>query len=143
MSSGNLELVVNREYLYILKIYFIEVQLIYSVVLISAVQQSDSVIHIYIYILFHYGLSQDTEFPVLYSRTLLFIPPIYNSLHLLMPHSQPFPLPPPSSLATTSLFSMSVSLLLFHRQVHLCHTLDSTCKWQHMVFVFLFLTYFT
>ena len=38
---------------------FIEVELIYNVVLISAVQQSDSVIHIYIlfHILFHYGLS--------------------------------------------------------------------------------------
>ena len=31
------------------KIYFIEVLLTYNVVLISAVQQSDSVIHIYIY----------------------------------------------------------------------------------------------
>ena len=49
-------------------VYFIEVYLIYSGVLIFAVQQSDSVIHIYIYlyiyiythilihILFHYGL---------------------------------------------------------------------------------------
>ena len=43
-------------------LFFIEVQLIYSVVLISAVQQSDSVIHIYTFffnILFHYGLSQE------------------------------------------------------------------------------------
>ena len=43
------------------KNYFIEVYLIYNVVLISAVEQSDSVIHIYI-ILFHYSLSQQTEF---------------------------------------------------------------------------------
>ena len=46
-------------------IFPIEVQLIYNVVLIIAVQKNDSVIHIYIYILFHilfhYGLSQDTE----------------------------------------------------------------------------------
>ena len=43
---------------------FIEVQLTYNVVLISAVQQSDSVIHVYIlfHILFHYGLSQDFSF---------------------------------------------------------------------------------
>ena len=51
-----------------LKIYFIEVLLTYNVVLMSAVQQRDSVIHIYIhiyvyiYILFHiaftYGLLQ-------------------------------------------------------------------------------------
>ena len=39
-----------------------------NVVLISAVQQSDSVIHTYMYldmlfhVLFHYGLSQDTEY---------------------------------------------------------------------------------
>ena len=33
--------------------------MIYNIVFISAVQQSDSVLHIYI--LFHYGLSQDIE----------------------------------------------------------------------------------
>ena len=95
----------------------------HSVVLISTVQQSDSVIHIYILFhpLFHYGLSQDIEFPVLfpvlYSRTLLFIHSIniYNSLHLLIPYSHSIPLPPPSPLATTGLFSMSVSLFLFSR----------------------------
>ena len=45
--------------------YFIEVWLIYNAVLISAAQQSDSVIHvIYIlfHILFHYGISQDIEY---------------------------------------------------------------------------------
>ena len=42
------------------KNYFIEVQLIYNVVLISAVQESDSVM--YINILPQYGLSQDTEY---------------------------------------------------------------------------------
>ena len=46
----------------------IGVQLIYSVVFISAVQQNDSVIHIYIYIyfffyiFFHYRLFQDIEY---------------------------------------------------------------------------------
>ena len=42
------------------KFFVIYVQLIYKVVLISAVQQSDSVIHIYtffFYILFYDGLS--------------------------------------------------------------------------------------
>ena len=49
-------------------IYFIDVWLIYNVVLISIRQQSDSVIyvHTYIYILFHmfsyYDLSQDVEY---------------------------------------------------------------------------------
>ena len=37
-------------------------------------------------------------------------------------------------MVTTSLFSMSIILFL----VRLCAILDSTCKWHHMVFVFLF-----
>ena len=52
---------------------------------------------------------------VLYSKTLLFICFIYNSLHLLIPNSQSISPLPFSSLATTSLISMSLSLFLFHR----------------------------
>ena len=75
----------------------------------------------------------------LHSGTLLFIHPKCNSL---------FTAPDPSlsllhPLATPGLSSTSVSLFLFCLWVHLCHVLDSTCKWYHMVFVFLFLTYFT
>ena len=68
------------------KTYFTEVQLIYNVVLISAVQRSDSVIHIYIvfHILFHYGLSQDIE----HSSLCYTVGPCYNSLHLLIPDFQ-------------------------------------------------------
>ena len=74
-----------------------------------------------------------------YGGTLLFIYSKCNSL---------FVTPNPSlsllhPLATTSLFSPSMSLSLFCLWVHLCHILDSTCKWYHMVFVILFLTYFT
>ena len=57
-------------------IFFIEVQLIYNVVLISAVQQSDSVIHIYTFFsmfFFHYGLSQDIEYSSLYIYHIFFI----------------------------------------------------------------------
>ena len=80
--------------------------------------------------------------PVLYSWTLLFILPIYNSLHLLIPDFQAFPPLTPSHLVTTSLFSMSesVSVLWIGSFVHIS---DSTCKWYRMVFAFLFLTYFT
>ena len=53
------------------------------------------------------------------------------------------PSPTPFTLEITSLSFMSVSLFLFHRQADLCHMLDSTYKWYHIVFVFLFLTYFT
>ena len=61
--------------------YFILVELIYHVALISQVQQSDSyIVHI---------LSQDIEYSSLciISSTLLFIQSIYNSLHLLIPNS--------------------------------------------------------
>ena len=59
--------------------------LVYNVVLVSGALQSDSVIH------------------------------IYNTLRLLIPNSQSTPLPLPTPLATTSLFSMFVGLFLFHR----------------------------
>ena len=42
----------------------------------------------------------------------MFIHPIYNSLHLLAPTSQSITFPPPSPLAVTSLFSISMSLFL-------------------------------
>ena len=51
-------------------------------------------------------------FSLLYSRTLLFIHSLYTHLHLLTPNSQSFPPVLPSSLATGSLFSMSVTLFL-------------------------------
>ena len=63
-------------------------------------------------------------------RTLLFIPSLYYSFHLLIPHSESISPQPLSCLATMSLFSMSVSLLLFY----FCHILDSTYKRYHMVF---------
>ena len=82
------------------------------------------------------------EFPVLYSRTLLFIDHIYNTLPLLPLNSQSIP-PPPTLTLGSHQSVLSVSLFLFHRYVDLCHVLDSTCKWYHMVFVFFFLIYFT
>ena len=67
--------------------------------------------------------------------------PFYRiSFYLLMPNSPAFR-PNPAPLAA-SLLSVSVSLFLLHRQVHLCPILDCTYKWRHMVFVFLFLIYF-
>ena len=72
---------------------FILFKLIYNVILISPVQQSDSVIYIYIYFFyiiciifhvpFHYGLLQNIEYSsVLYSRNMLFICSICNGLHV-------------------------------------------------------------
>ena len=100
-------------------------------------------IYIYTYFFSHCGLSQDIGYsflcyilgPDFLSITIVIV------LHLLTPNSPFLTLPPPSPLATTNLFS--VSLFLFCRQVHLCYNLDSTYKWYHMESVFLFLTYFT
>ena len=78
--------------------------LIYNVVLMSAVEQGDSVIHTYIYIyiyiyththihththtyiffktLFHYGLSKNIEYnPLCYAVGLCLSISIYNGLH--------------------------------------------------------------
>ena len=83
------------------------------------------------------------QFPVLYSKTLLFIHSIYNSFQLLTPKSH-FILPPSFfPLATINLFCISESLFLFCSLFHLCPILDSTYKWDCIVLVFLFLTYFT
>ena len=43
---------------------------------------------------------------------------------------------PPYSLVTINLFSRSVTLFLFYRQVHLYPFIDSTYKRYHMIFVF-------
>ena len=48
--------------------------------------------------------------------------------HLPIPNSTFIPLPPPTPLTTTTLFSVSISLFLSYRQVYVCHILDSTNK---------------
>ena len=91
--------------------FFLGVQLIYNVVLISAVQQSDSVIHIIIFHIFSIGFIMGywIYFPVLYSRTLLLTHPICTSFHLLIPDCSSIHPLHASPLATASLFS-SVSI---------------------------------
>ena len=116
-----------------------KILLVYRVAPISAVQQSNPVIYIYIhthslsYIIVHprktlFSITRHwREFPVLHSRTSLLIHSKCHRLHLRPPSSRFIQLPPPS-LAATGLLSMSVSLFLLCRLVHLCHILDSTCK---------------
>ena len=97
---------------------FIEVSVIYSVVLISTVQQNESVIHVYT-LLYSFPLwfviGYWIYFPVLYNRTLLFIHSICNILYLLTPTSCSVSLPTPFPLAVTGLFSVSMILFLFYR----------------------------
>ena len=75
--------------------------------------------------------------PMLYIRTV-FIHPVWNSLNVLISDSQSFPLPPPLPLGNHKSDSISVSLVLLCRYVHLCHILDSMCKWYHMYLSFSF-----
>ena len=59
--------------------------------------------------------------------------PISANLNLpLHPFSTPLP------LGNHKCVLHDMNLFLFHIYVHLCHILDSTHKWYHMVFVFLF-----
>ena len=112
--------------------------------LVSGIQQSDSVIHIHVSILFQilfpFRLLQSIEQSlVLYSRSLLVICFIYGSGYLWIPNSQFIPHPLLSPLVTVSFFSMSMSLFLFYKFICIIF-LDSTYKWYHMIFVFLCLT---
>ena len=68
--------------------FFLEVELIYNVVFVSDVQQSESAMHIYIFspdsIVGYY--KNGIYFPVLYSRSLLFIYFKNSSVYLTLPH---------------------------------------------------------
>ena len=85
---------------------------------IWATREAHMYVYIYIFLFVFFSiivhLGYWMYFHVLYSRTL-FIHPVYNSLHLLIPNSQSIPPSPLPVLATTSLFSMSVTLFLFCR----------------------------
>ena len=120
---------VEKKFFFFFFVYlFVQVELTYNIVLISAVQRSDSVIHIYILFIFfsimvyHKMLNM---VPCAVGQDMLFSHSGHNSLHLLVPNSQPNL---PFCWQSLSLFSRSVSLFLFCRQVHLCLILDPTYK---------------
>ena len=106
--------------------------------LCSAIQQVARVIHMYTFIFSYYlsscSIPRKLEFPVPYSRTSLLIHSRCHHLLLRTPNSPSIPVPPPSPLAATSLFFMSVSLFLFCRCIHFCPMFTSICKRYHMVF---------
>ena len=117
--------------------YFILLQSTYSVLSISAIQQSDPVIHIYIYMytffFSHYPplcpiKSDWIQFPVLCSRISLLIHSKCNSLHPLAPNSPFFPLPPPPHRGTFRycfvLYLVVVTGILLLFLFVCCHTHD-------------------
>ena len=102
---------------------------------------------LYIYILFHflfpYGLSQDVDYRLWYYTVgpcylffLYILTASPNHKHLILPF------PSPTSPWQQHVCSVSLRLFLYHTYVHLYSIVDSACKWYHMIFVFLFLTYF-
>ena len=108
---------------------------------ISTVWQSDWVIHTYIlfHILSHYGLSQDIEYSSLCDTAR---PPcLYIQYIAVCICSSWTPIhPSPVGLGNHKSIlyeSVSVSYISSFK----VHILDSTYKWYHMVFVFLFLTW--
>ena len=88
------------------------------------------------HILFNYGLSQDIG----YSALCYTVGPCGLSILILAFTNLKFPIHPSATLQPPDNHesaSMSVSLFLFRGYVHLFHILDSTSKWYHTAFVFL------
>ena len=83
-----------------------------------------------------------TVFPTLHTSQLWLINFVTGSLYLLISLTYFFSPPTHSPLATTYLFSVSMTPFLFSHVDLLCSS-DSTREWNHTVFVFLCLNYFT
>ena len=88
-------------------------------------QESDSVTYILFFFRFFFVVIIRAEYSSC-AKPLLFI--LYDDEHLAAPGSY-FAPPTASPLVTASLFSKSVSLFLFCKQVHLYDFSDPTYKW--------------
>ena len=102
----------------------IEVQSIYTVVLVSSIQQSESVIYMHILlisifqILFLYSSLWSIELSFLCYIVSSYCYLFYIEQHVYVNHKLPI-YPPPCPLITINLFSISVTLLLFCKNIHL------------------------
>ena len=110
------------------------------------VQQSNSLTHICVYVYIHSFLLFFSIMVyhrilnivlLLYSRTLLFNHSVYKRLHLLTPTPTPSLPQIPSPLALTSLFFMSLVLLLFHldTETDMLQEKDSEKRWRQRMAV--------
>ena len=109
--------------------------------LVSGVQQSDSVIHIFIrfQLFIHIGYYRIlSEFPVLYSRSLLVIFFIYSNICMLIPNSY-FILPLTPFPFGNHVCFLYLWVCFVNKVIYILLKLDFTCKWYH-IFVFLCLT---
>ena len=101
-------------------------------------QQGDTVIHIYIWCSFPLLFITNIKCCSLCYTVGLCLCVLYGLVHICYSQTLITSLTHPHSpLAATRLFCMSMSLFLFHRYVHLCHSLAPTYKQYHVIFVFL------
>ena len=124
-------------------LFYIGLQSINHIVIISGTQQSNSAIHVHVSIfpqIFLPRLPCNTEQRSLCYRLgpcLLFILG-YRGVYILISNSLSLLTLPAGN---QSLFSKSMSLFLFSKYVHLCHFfLDSAYRGYHTIFLFLCLT---
>ena len=130
-------------------LFYIGIQSINNVVIVSGAQQNNSAIHIHVSILPQTPLQsrlllniEQSSLCYTVSRALLVIHFKYSSVYMSNPNSLTIPSLHPFPLVTVSSFSKSVSLFLFCKYVHLHHFfLYFAYKQYHMIF--LSLTYFT
>jgi len=129
-----------------LKLIFIAVSLLYNVVWVSAMQQSESAIHIpmstLVWVSFPLRSLQNFEFPVLYNRFSLLPYFIQSSVYMSTPISQFIPPLFPAWYSYTCTLQLCLYFCFANKFIYTIF-LDSTYKWHYTIFVFLFLTYFT
>ena len=77
------------------------------------------------------------------SLKLMSIKSVMPSSHLILRRPLLLLPPVPPSIGSFPMSQLCAWGVLFRRQVHLRHSLISAYKWCQMVFIFLFLTYFT
>ena len=128
-----------------LKLLFcIEVQPINNVVIVSDEQQRDSVMHMHVSTLPQTPHPSSLPRSIEQSSLCYTVSSCWSSIlnvavrtYVSIPNSLTIPSPLSLPPATTSLFSKSVSLFLFHKLFVCINFLDSTHKPCHIMFVFL------
>ena len=76
-----------------------------------------------------------------FSAWLCCLTTLCSTLHPLIPSAQSLPPQPPLPLGNHKSVLCLWVCFYFTDRFYLCHILNSTCKWYHMVFVFLWLTW--
>ena len=128
-------------------IFFTEVQLIYNVVLVSAVQKRESAIHIHIsplfWISFPFRSPQSIEQSSLCYKQVLISYLFYTQQCICQSQSPNHPTPPYPPWCPY-ICSLHLCLYVCFADMLICIIfLDSIYKRYYTIFVFLFLTYFT